>query len=153
LPYTIRPFSGPPSTVPTNQRGPRRGPPHSIQYGPFRGHPPPAPAVPVLFLVLHSGGAVYRHTDTRGNIPTQFSKCYILLGIPVNVQKPRSPIRSSNLRGGGCSDVEGNGEIDVATRACSMCGVEWRHGKWWYGRGCVDWQVEAAVPEVGPLSM
>jgi hypothetical protein len=38
LPYTIRPFSGPPSTDPTNQRGPRRGPSHSIQNGPFRGH-------------------------------------------------------------------------------------------------------------------
>jgi hypothetical protein len=37
LPYTLRPFSGPPSTIPTNQRGPRRRPPHSIQNGPFQG--------------------------------------------------------------------------------------------------------------------
>jgi hypothetical protein len=36
--YTLRPFSGPPSAVPTNQRGPHRGPPHSIQNGPFPGH-------------------------------------------------------------------------------------------------------------------
>jgi hypothetical protein len=40
LPYTLRTFSGPPSTVPTNQRGQRRGSPRSIQNGPFQGHRP-----------------------------------------------------------------------------------------------------------------
>jgi hypothetical protein len=63
LSYTIQPFSGPPSTVPANQRRPRSGPPHSSQNGPFWCHPLPAPAVPVSCPVLRSGGAVktYRH--------------------------------------------------------------------------------------------
>jgi hypothetical protein len=52
-------------------------------------------------------------------------------------------------RGDGCSDVEASREMDVAARACSACGGHWWCGRWWYGRGCVSWLVEAAVPAVG----
>jgi hypothetical protein len=36
--YTLWPLSGPPSTVPANQHGLRRGPPHCIRSDPLQGH-------------------------------------------------------------------------------------------------------------------
>jgi hypothetical protein len=33
----------------------------------------------------------------------------------------------------------------------SSCGGLWWHGKWCYGRGCVDRRIEGAVPAVSPI--
>jgi hypothetical protein len=50
-----------------------------------------------------------------------------------------------------CSDVEASGEMDVGTRACSLYGGLWWHGRWCYGLCCVDLQVEAVFLEVSPI--
>jgi hypothetical protein len=53
--------------------------------------------------------------------------------------------------GDGCSDAEAYGEMVVATGAFSSCGGLWWHGRWCYGRGYVDWQIEGVLPVVSPI--
>jgi hypothetical protein len=62
LSYTLRPLSGPSSTIPANQPGPHRGPPHSIRNDPFR-----ATNSCNASILLHSGGAVI---DIKAHVVT-----------------------------------------------------------------------------------